>query len=69
MINTVAGIIVLLSVLLVGYNLLLVLSNANLGTWEVLLLVEAGTDRQTKGSTAIDEHLVGCGVFASLNPL
>ena len=31
MINTVAGIIVLLSVLLVGYNLLLVLANANLG--------------------------------------
>jgi hypothetical protein len=31
MINTVAGIIVLISVLLVGYNLLLVLSNANLG--------------------------------------
>ena len=31
MINTVAGVIVLISVLLVGYNLLLVLSNANLG--------------------------------------
>ena len=51
MINTVAGVIVLVSVLLVGYNLLLVLSNANLGK-------EQGC-RGTCGA-----EVQGCGTWA-----